>query len=244
MHSCLLPLPEDRPMTHQRTTEVLYETEATLRLVDRGLDGLRDDSEPRREAAIAVPCPGELSEVPAILEHVNVEILAVLARLCEVRDAIGSGTLARLATTQERIPDVALATEGAVLGIMDAHDRATRLVDDLDAIDAEQTPDRTRAAVARGALRDELFLMLGALQFQDIMAQQLADASAVLTDTAHRLGEITCRFGGRCDDDERARRVAAMLEVTTGDPHVSARDAASRQALADEIFRAVCPNAA
>lgn len=231
-------------MSDQRTTEVLYETEAALRLVDRGLDGLRDDSEPVSDVLTTGPYIGGLSELPAILERANAQILGVLARLRETRAAIESTTLERLATTHEKIKEVTSATEDAAINIMDACDRATQLVDDLDAIDAEDTPDRTRASEVRGSLRDELFLMMGALQFQDITSQQLAHASSVLVDMEHRMIEIARLFDTRFDIDGRAPHIAAAPDAKTYDPNATTRDSESRQALADEIFTAVRPNAA
>ena len=230
-------------MSDQRTTEVLYETEAALRLVDRGLDGLRDEHEPVRDAATG-PFEGGLSELPAILERANAQILGVLARLRETRAAIESTTLERLATTHEKIKEVTSATEDAAINIMDACDRATQIVDDLDAIDAEEVPDRTRAGELRGTLRDELFLMMGALQFQDITSQQLAHASSVLVDMEHRMLEIARLFDSRFEVNGRPPQIAPAPDEKTYDPNATTKDSESRQALADEIFTTVRSNAA
>ncbi|MFN5582683.1 hypothetical protein [Gemmatimonas sp.] len=92
-------------MPNPRVREVLYESEAALRLVDQGITGLTD-----------------------------------------MRNAADPS-----------------ATDHAALSILDACDRATRMIDDLDTIDAAETPDRDRAADTRGALRDELSRIMGAL---------------------------------------------------------------------------------
>ena len=227
-------------MSHHRVEEVLYESEAALRLVDQGLRGLRDESLDGDEDV-----PGGLSELPAVLERANGQILAVLSRLRETRAAIESTTLTKLASTHERIREVTSATEDAAIGIMDACDRATHMVDELDTIDASATPDRERAGAVRGTLRDELFLMMGALQFQDITSQQLAHASAVLVEMEERLLDIARLFDAKVELPEvGSRRDAHPSAALTYDPNASTRDAESRQALADEIFTAVRSSAA
>ena len=229
-------------MSTHRTQEVLYETEAALRLVDHGLVGLREDTahtEPAREAS-----GGGLAELPAILERANAQILGVLARLRESRAAIESTALEKLATTHEKIREVTSATEDAAINIMDACDRATQMVDELDTIDAEETPDRERATGVRASLRDELFMMMGALQFQDITSQQLAHASAVLVEMEARLIDIARLFDSKVDVGIEARVVADVPDAQTYDPNATTRDPEARQALADEIFTTVRHNAA
>ncbi len=248
MRSCRRPQPDGaaNAMSTHRTQEVLYETEAALRLVDHGLDGLREE---RPDSDHVAPTPpsmdGGLSALPAILERANAQILGVLARLRESRAALETTALEKLASTHEKIQEVTSATEDAAINIMDACDRATQMVDELDAIDAEPTPDRERAGTVRGSLRDELFLMMGALQFQDITSQQLAHASSVLVEMEKRLIDIARLFDTRVDTDVFSTRVAAaMPDEQTYDPNATTRDSESRQALADEIFTTVRHNAA
>ncbi len=228
-------------MSTHRTAQVLYETEAALRLVDRGLDGLREE---RHDPPPAI-LDGGLSELPAILERANAQILGVLARLRESRAAIETTAIEKLASTHEKIKEVTSATEDAAINIMDACDRATQMVDELDAIDAEPAPNRERAGEVRGSLRDELFMMMGALQFQDITSQQLAHASAVLVDMEARLIDIARLFDTRVDVSPFLTQVASSApDEKTYDPNATTRDSESRQALADEIFTAARSNAA
>ncbi len=226
-------------MSTHRTQEVLYETEAALRLVDHGLRGLRDDA-PDSDAAPCTRTNHEgLSELPAILERANLQILAVLSRLRETRAAIRSTALEKLASTHEKIREVTSATEDAAINIMDACDRAAQMVDELDRIDAEPTPDRARATGVRVGLRDELFVMMGALQFQDITSQQLAHASAVLVEMEERLMEVAHLFDANVDLTAAYPPEHGASDATTYDPNASTRNSESRQALADEIFTAV-----
>lgn len=225
-------------MSTDRTREVLYETEAALRLVDRGLDGLRDES---RELDTIVPVVGlGAHELPQVLERANGQILSLLARLRETRAAINSSTLAKLVHTHERIRAVSSATEDAATNIMDACDRATRLVDDLDEIDAASTPDILRATSVRVRLRDELFVMMGALQFQDITAQQLAHASAMLVEMEERIVEIASLFDAKQQLPAFDVELASTVDhAPLYDPNATTRDGESRQALADQIFTSV-----
>jgi hypothetical protein len=226
-------------MSTHRTQEVLYETEAALRLVDHGLRGLRDDTPDIEPAAPTPSYRGGLSELPAILERANAQILGVLSRLRETRAAIESTALEKLASTHEKIREVTSATEDAAINIMDACDRAAQMVDELDTIDAEPTPDRDRATSVRAGLRDELFLMMGALQFQDITSQQLAHASAVLVEMETRLIDVARLFDASVDATPVHQPEYGAPDSTTYDPNATTRDPESRQALADEIFTAV-----
>lgn len=220
-------------MTSTRAQEVLYEGEAALRLVDNQLSGMRDV----RDVTPAVPTMS-LADLPNILEQANAQILNVLARLRESRAALQTTALEKLQTTHEKIREVTSATEDAAINIMDACDRATQMVDELDGIDAEPTPDRERAAGIRGTLRDELFLMMGALQFQDITSQQLAHASSVLVEMEQRLLEVAKLFDHNVDATNLFTRQDVPDEKTY-DPNATIKDAEGRQALADQIFTAV-----
>ena len=220
-------------MTSSRAQEVLYESEAALRLVDQELTGLHDV----RDTTPPVPTIS-LAELPNILEQANAQILNVLARLRESRAALQTTALEKLATTHEKIREVTSATEDAAINIMDACDRATQMVDDLDAIDAAEAHDREKASSIRGNLRDELFLMMGALQFQDITSQQLAHASSVLVEMEQRLLDVARLFDHNVDSAVVLGKSDAP-DSQTYDPNATIRDAEGRQALADQIFTSV-----
>jgi hypothetical protein len=221
-------------MSNPRAQSVLYESEATLRLVDQGLHDLNRDAHHTS--------PMGLGDLPEILERANGQILGVLARLRESRAALQQSTVENLHVTHEKLREVNSATEDAAIDIMDACDRATGLVDELDAIDAQPAPDRVKAGTLRGTLRDELFLMMGALQFQDITSQQLNHASSVLMDMEQRLIEVSRLFEGSATVD--ALTTIERTDHDTFDPNATTRDAEGRQALADEIFTASKASAA
>lgn len=220
-------------MSHQRAQEVLYESEAALRLVDQELHHLHDV---RREEHRVLS--SGLQDLPHILAAANEQILGVLARLRESRAALQTSAVEKIQVTHEKIREVTSATEDAAINIMDACDRATGLVDELDVIDAQPEPDRAKAGELRGTLRDELFLMMGALQFQDITSQQLNHASAVLVEMEQRLLEVAKLFDAPSSEPMRPTLVS-RIDASTFDPNATTRDAEGRQALADEIFTAI-----
>jgi chemotaxis regulatin CheY-phosphate phosphatase CheZ len=240
--------------------ELLYDTEAALRLVDSELDELCAGTavaEPpalapeRASAPIAVGAgvdhpvaqhlralldqpagaPVGLASLPFILERANQEIQAVLANLRDSREALETATVEKLQTTSEKLKEVTSATEVAATDILDALDRAQTLLDDLDSADAAD--DKEKGQNVRDLLREEIFGMMGALQFQDITTQQLAYASSVLTDMENRLLQIAKLF------DPAAVMVRAAVDSPdpqTFDKNATTKNAAQRQSLADSIF--------
>ena len=225
-------------MTKNRAQEVLYESEAALRLVDHELSELHDGQNSSAFAAVPGGFDG-LGDISALLGQANTQIISVLTRLREGRAAIESTAVGKVRITQDKLREVTSATEDAATNILDACDRATTLVDTLDGIDQSATPDRGKAASLRGSLRDELFLMMGALQFQDITSQQLAHASAVLDEMERRMIEVAKLF-----DPSVALELSKLAQPTGNssaayDANATTRNADSRQALADEIFTAI-----
>lgn len=223
-------------MSDTRAQAAYYESEAALRLVDQELDTIRDTAQAgNRMVSVS------LSDLPIILERANAQIRSVLSHLRETRHALQSTTFERLQTTHDKIKEVTSATEDAATNIMDACDRASQIVDELDTIDAEETPDREKALGLRSTLRDELFTMMGALQFQDITSQQLAHASTVLVEMETRLADIATLFDSGISFERPLAGVA--IDHKTFDPNATTRNAEQRQGVADEIFTVKAPAA-
>jgi hypothetical protein len=226
-----------------RAQGVLYESEATLRLVDNELDAFQGahDRTGADRAAEAASAPFHalhgLGDLAAVLDRANAQIVAVLSRLREGRAAMQHTAVVRI--TQDKLREVTAATEDAATNIMDACDRATGLVDELDGLEHHGSSDRDKAASLRGALRDELFLMMGALQFQDITSQQLAHASAVLDEMEQRMLEVARLFDPAMTL-ELPMPLAQRPDVELAyDTNATTRNADNRQALADSIFTAM-----
>jgi chemotaxis regulatin CheY-phosphate phosphatase CheZ len=247
--------------------ELLYDTEAALRLVDHELSEHQDAAavavapEPTPEAPNAPNAPNAsgasavasvqsdaahhlrallnepqgrpvgLAALPFILERATVEIQTVLANLRDSREALETATVEKLQHTSDKLKEVTSATEVAATDILDALDRAQNHLDELDAADA--AGDRDKSQNIRDLLREEIFGMMGCLQFQDITTQQLSYAASVLTDMEDRLLAIAKLF------DPAAALVRAATDSPdpqTFDPNATVRNAETRQALADEIF--------
>ena len=237
-------------MTTERAMELLYDSEASLRLVDNELDALRQftdgvdgpgavpdqhDAGATSEVATGHDLPSSLALVPGILQRANEEIVNVLQNLRQCRSALKTATADKLQITHEKIREVTSATETAATGILDGLDRAQTLIDELDA-EAEQSGDGSeKARELRNTLRDEIFMMTGHLQFQDITTQQLSYAASVLVDMEGRLSEIALLFDPRrYGASELAAGPRAVPAAFTPDATIS--NAEERQALADAVF--------
>ncbi|MEX2282439.1 MAG: hypothetical protein WEE89_08140, partial [Gemmatimonadota bacterium] len=84
-------------------------------------------------------------------------------------------------------------------------------------------------------LREEVYSLICSLQFQDIVAQQIAYATRVLEDTERRLAALTEQFdvavfGGRTapDEDDQEAEDHNATTITNA--------AIERQAIADSVF--------
>jgi len=220
-------------MSSKRAQEILYESEAALRLVDNELHLLRTGEDDKDSGAV-----GGLSGLPAVLEQANSQILGVLERLRHSRSVLRNGAFQNLHSTHERIQEVNSVTEDAAIDILDACDRARKIVDELDAVDKVASPDRERATGLRGSLRDELFRMTAALQFQDIASQQLTHASALLVEMEDRLTEVARLFDPNVplDTTRSSMMMTPAASSPAFDPDATTRGAAERQALADRLF--------
>ena len=231
-------------MPTNRAMELLYDSEATLRLVDHELEALRDFDASGADAASPSDPAGIMEDgtptsalalVPQILERANAEIINVLGSLRQCRSAIEHATSDKLQITHEKIREVTSATEVAATDILDGLDRAQGLIDELDA-EAEAHAVRTeRERELRGRLRDEIFMITGCLQFQDITTQQLSHAASVLVDMEARLAEIAILF------DPRRYGAPEIPYAPPAPPPIFAPDATltnaeQRQAVADRIF--------
>jgi chemotaxis regulatin CheY-phosphate phosphatase CheZ len=230
--------------------ELLYDTEAALRLVDHELsehlvgetlacETLASETlEPSLalvagSTATAAADPSALVSLPSLLERVTSELQTVLASLRDSREALETATVEKIQLTSEKLKEVTSATEDAATNILDSLDRAQALVDDLDA--ADEANDRERARASRDLLREEIFGVMCALQFHDITSQQLRHASSILSDTEQRLLSLAKLFDPTV---AFARAFEPTPDPRTYDPNATVSNAEHRQALADEIFKA------
>jgi chemotaxis regulatin CheY-phosphate phosphatase CheZ len=234
-------------MKPPRAEELLYDSEASLRLVDAEVERLRKgDGASSVPPAPAVPVKelvtklNDFEEKPAImllpgvLMRANSEIRALLLSLRDSRTALEHATVGRLSSTQDKLKEVSSATEVAATDMLDGLDRAQALIDDLDAVEG----DADKGKEIRNTLRDEIFLVMGHLQFQDITTQQLNHAASILVEMEQRLNEVAKVIDPMAMGFS-AQGVAAMLvpDVNTFDPNATTKNSKERQALADDVFK-------
>ena len=221
-------------MAGKPPSDLLYDSEAALRLIDTALEELRGESgdsiAPRREdrqpPANADRLIG-LGTVTRVLAHAYADVMSTLGSLRETRAILEHVAADRLKTTNDKLLEVSSATEVAATDILDGIERALAMVDSLGGSAA------TNDAATVAALRDELFRLMGCMQFQDIAAQQLAHASSVLSDMERRLVDIARLF----DPTVFGELAMTFSSESVGhfDSHASTKDAEARQALADAV---------
>jgi chemotaxis regulatin CheY-phosphate phosphatase CheZ len=229
-------------MAPRRADELLYDSEATLRLVDNELVELRGQSSPSscqpddNTDAYIVKAPSAIAALPRMLQRANAEINNMLQTLRQSRSALEQSTVQKLQATHSKLREVTSATEDAATSILDALDRTQGL---LDALDTEDAGKSERSVSLRAAMRDELFDMMGKLQFQDITSQQLAYASSILTDMETRLAQIAVIFD-LSDLGMEPLPPEPLSGPVAFDPHASTKNADERQKVADELFSSAC----
>lgn len=215
-------------MPNSRIADVLYDSETMLRLVDSELEELRDDP---NDSGLRGNHVGVLL---AVMQRASSEIAQVLCTLHTSRETLEGVTLQEIHDSATKLCEVATATEVAATRMMDGLERAHALVDRLDEIDSlgDAGDSVIEAAALRAKLRDELFAVMGSLQFQDITSQQLGHVSQMLRDIERRLHATSSLLSG-------ARGEAVIMsgeQIPTFSESASTHNSFERQAAADAIF--------
>jgi hypothetical protein len=215
-------------MSNSRIADVLYDSETMLRLVDSELEELRDDP---HDGGLRGNHVGVLL---AVMQRASSEIAQVLCTLHTSRETLEGVTLQEIHDSATKLCEVATATEVAATRMMDGLERAHALVDRLDEIDSlgDVGDSVIEAAALRAKMRDELFAVMGSLQFQDITSQQLGHVSQMLRDIERRLHATSSLLSG-------ARGEAVIMsseQVPTFSESASTHNSFERQAAADAIF--------
>lgn len=172
--------------------QLLYESEATLRLVDALLDELEVAEPLLRDGPVGMhtlqldagPAAQEAAELPDLLSAAAAQARAVLSALTRSR-----GVLERAATSDaddaRENPDEGRVAPTAV-ELRSGLERALLLVDRLE---AESGPSGVKYL-----LRDEILEMLEGVRVQEITEQQLSYASSVLRETETQLSALVQRL--------------------------------------------------
>ncbi|MBV6521220.1 MAG: hypothetical protein MNPFHGCM_01353 [Gemmatimonadaceae bacterium] len=212
--------------------ELLYDSEAALRLVDSALlemgERLDSDAEHASRAAAA-----DVAAAAALIERGRTGIATILSSIRNSRVSIERATLDRIKRTGDELRKVSDATESAAMNILDGIERASTILDDLDA--CAERDDRIQAQTLRTSLRDELFALMAHMQFQDIASQQLAHASDVIDDVETRLEGVMQLLAGPRHIESDGSAGPAPNESHSLTPADTASAAVARQKIADEI---------
>jgi chemotaxis regulatin CheY-phosphate phosphatase CheZ len=223
-------------MATRPANELLYDSEASLRLVDNAIGEFGAEvTAASSERAPGADSAGGLLELPKTLLRAYGEITNILERLRESRGILEQAAVDRLQHMSEKLKEVSSATELAATDILNGLDHAVAMVDELDVL-AEQPDGAARGREIRSQMRDDLFGLMVHLQFQDITTQQLAYASSVIVDMEQRVAQIVAVF------DPQAMGLASPTPAPVSnapvafDPNATNTNAAERQALADELF--------
>jgi hypothetical protein len=214
-------------MSAKPASELLYDSEAALRLVDSAIKEMGELAADPDQAGRGALTLSEL------LTRAYEEIPRVLESLRQTRSVFERAAVDKIQRTHAKLREVSNATESAATDILDGLERALAKVDELDTIATQNAGDRTQAV--RTALRDELHTIVGHLQFEDITAQQLEHASLMLTETEQRLSHLLHAF----DPALHAKRTPVSSGVQPAgrfDPNATHDNRAERQAVVDEIF--------
>ena len=233
-------------MTTRQASELLYDSEAALRLVDSAIEDLRDAQhhDPALSSASGAELRALLSAngldlvgLTKLLSRAYSEVIGTLGKLRESRLVLEKTTTEKFQHMQDKLREVSNATEVAATDILNGLERSVAMVDQMDAKAAEG--DVPGAADLRNSLRDELFGLMSCMQFQDVTSQQLSYASSVLVEMETRLAELATVLDPAVLAGKKQVTVApaaAPAGPVTFDPNASTENAKERQAVADEIF--------
>jgi hypothetical protein len=174
-----------------------------------------------------------MSTLPQILVRTSREITAVLHSLYRSHAFLDQSAVQRLHGTRRRLHDVAAATETATHDLLDGLDHTLVLIDELGpgVHESQTVEDRARL---HNELRESVHRLVTAMQFQDIVAQQIAYAVRILEDTERRMIGIAEHFDSTVFGNKG--KAEGPGTEPPHDPHASMDNAEPRQALADSIF--------
>jgi len=222
-------------MSSQRANELLYDSAAALRLVDHELEEMGHDVSPVIPRLAQVAEDPTLGDVHHVLLRAQTAIARVLHGLKRSRETLQRTSMAKISLTHDKLREVCSTTETAATDILNSLDRAGLLLDDLDA-QAAAGHAGDEGADTRAQLRDELFTVMGHMQFQDITTQQLTHASNVLAELEAQLTEVAQIFDLEVAQPTETAAQAVRPLGNAYAPSASMADPEERQALADAII--------
>jgi hypothetical protein len=189
--------------------------------------GIAADSPDDAEAARGNPT---VASLPSILMRTSQDITSALHSLYRSHDFLKQAAVQRLTGTRAKLNDLSTTTETATHRILDGLDNALVLIEEIGKV----TPDTADAEALSSQLREEVHGLITSLQFQDIVAQQIAFAVHVLEDTETRIHYVAQHLEkvfGKSEPVEHHEDGDGAF-----DPSASTIGVGERQSLADSIF--------
>ncbi len=213
--------------------ELLYDSEASLRLVDHAIEELSSsgaelDRDARGFLDHVMAQPGGFAELSRTLLRAYAETVGIVVRIRDSCGMVDNAGIDRLQQMHGRLREVSSATETAATDILDGLSRAVSVIEQLDTLDALPDADRHRMLAS---VKDELSGVMNHLQFQDITAQQLGHIASLLTEMRRRINQIVTVFA-----DPAVPFAPDEVEPGSFDPNATTTGSADRQSVADEIF--------
>ena len=184
-------------MDRRPSSELLYDSEASLRLVDRALEELHlldTDPDPDDPASLRMEMlevHGGMAHLPRIVVQASCEIESLLDHLRESRDAL------------ERTAGAAQLPAASDSDPHDGLDRALELVDRLDG--AGQSDERGRL---QSDLRDVILGLAGQLDLSDVIDLRVSRAMSALREMEDRLSNLALHFDPQREDERSPPRPA------------------------------------
>ena len=210
--------------------QLLYDSEASLRLVDQAIEeldasGAELDVDSHGFLVHVMAQPGGFAELSRTLLRAYAETFTIVQRIrdsCDMADSDAD----RLQQMHGRLREVSAATENASNGILDSVNRAQRR-----SSSASRTANDAERNQLIAQLKEELNGVPTHLQFQDLAAQQLGSIATLLSEMRKRIAQIAGMF---------AAPMGTPVKVDHGpfdhNAAAAAGAAAAGQAVADEIF--------
>jgi hypothetical protein len=213
--------------------ELLYDSEASFRLVDHAIrelsaSGAELDREASGFLAHVMTQPGGFAELSRTLLRAYAETAGIVGRFRETAGMLDSNGIDKLQQMHGHLQEISSATETATNSVLDGLGRAVNLVEQLDSDATLNEADRRRMMAS---LREELSGVVNQMQFQDITAQQLKHIEGQLTDMNRRITQVVKIFAPPAvtfapSDPKTGTQFGEMHLTVTEDG----------QAVADEIF--------
>jgi chemotaxis regulatin CheY-phosphate phosphatase CheZ len=177
-----------------------------------------------------------VASLPNILMRTSQEITAVLNSLDRSHTLLEHAAVPRLQRTHAKLQEVTQATESATHDMLDKLDRTGALIDEIGARIKVGIPAGDESAQQlHEELRDETHRLVMCLQFQDLVAQQIAFATQVLRETERRMTQLADQFKSTVFGQMKDA-LAESAWTLPHDPEATDACMSERQALADIVF--------